>query len=371
MHQPVPAQFLTIQQAVENAREGDKILVLGGTYPGGIVIDKALILESKEGRATTKIAGPVDQAGIRVLRTTGTVIRGFTINGARVGISAEAASELCIEQNEISHNLGSGIEYAGGLVDLVRIQEAKDLTIANNVITNNVGFGISSVDLLRAKIFGNEISDIARTSTGIAGQGISVRGGSRVEIRNNKVSRVQHYGIFASDVTELTIVGNQVRNVLVTRGTAPLAAISVGTGAIGAFITDNVTSESEIGIEIQNVKSATSRNNRISGSLVAGIRVSDSLLLRLEGDQIVDTHPGESAGSALGIGVELLENSTVTLSGVEIRKSFGYGLWVSGGTEALVEESAIVQTVGNPGVPGRGAGVQEGLLEITSSTIAQ
>lgn len=366
----VPAQFPTIQQAIQNARDGDKILVLAGSYPGDVLINKSVILESKDGSAVTKVVGTADERTITVLKTVGAVIRGFTITGGRTGVNLGDVTQFCMEQNEISHNLGSGIEITGKTVEQGR--EAQDVTIINNVIKNNVGFGIIGSELLRAKILGNEIMDTASKPDGTAGRGLSLMGVSRVEVRKNRIVGSQGHGIFASGVTDLEITENEVRNAsIASEGASPAAGIAVGSGTIGAFLTANTISENDIGILIDRTRSITLRDNTISRSRVAGVSVSNSLLVRLEGDTVTDTQPREPVGEKLAIGVEVLNNSTVTAVGVTIRRSFGYGLWVASEAEVEVSESLIELTKGNPGVKGQGVGVEDALLQMADSTIAR
>lgn len=366
----VPAQFPTIQQAVQNARDGDKILVLAGTYTGGILIDKGVILESQSGPALTTIMGTADQQTIRVLRAVGAVIRGFTISNGRAGVSLGDVTQFCMEQNEVAHNLGPGIEIAGKTVEQGR--EAQDVTIVNNVIKNNVGFGIVGTELLRAKILNNEITDTASKPDGTAGRGISLTGVSRVEIRNNKIFGSRGHGIFTSGVTDLEITENEIRNApTASEGATPAAGIAVGSGTIGAFVTGNTLSGNDLGILIDRTRSITLRQNRVSGSTIAGVSISNSLLVRLESDTITDTRPREPVGEKLAIGVEARGDSTVTLVGVTIRRSFGYGLFAVDRAEVEVSASVIEETQGNPGVLGHGVGVERATVRITDSTIAR
>ncbi len=364
----VPAQFPTIQQALENARDGDKILVKPGTYSGGILITKGIILESEAGKGVTTIASTGDQKGIVVLRTIGAVIRGFGISGGRSGISIEASSQVCVEQNEIFSTVGPGIEIAGKLTELGR--EAQDVTIVNNIIRNTVGYGIIATEFLRGKILDNQISDIAASPDGSAGYGISLAGGSRVEIRDNKIARTRAGGLVASDITELQIVTNQIEGVPTAPRPAPAVGIAIGRGTIGAFVTGNRIAHSDVGISVEGARSVTLRDNEIQRSTTAGVRINTSLLVRLEGDTITDTQPEPPVGEKLAIGIEVRNDSTVTLTGVTIRRSFGYGLWIEDGAEVEVSGSLLEGTTGNPGVKGRGVGVKDALLIMQGSTIA-
>ncbi|MDP6312391.1 MAG: hypothetical protein QF781_09595, partial [Phycisphaerales bacterium] len=89
----VPADYTTIQAAVDAASGGDVILVAPGTYTDtqdGHVVDmkaKAITLRSTDGAAVTIIDGQNARRGIACYQgeTNATVIDGFTItNGDAV-----------------------------------------------------------------------------------------------------------------------------------------------------------------------------------------------------------------------------------------------------------------------------------------------
>lgn len=364
----VPSEFPTIAQALANARDGDKILVKPGTYPGGIVIDKNIIFESEGGPSVTQIASTGDQKGIVVLRVQGVVIRGFGISGGKSGISLEASSNVCVEQNEIFSNVGPGIELSGMLTELGR--EAQDVTIVNNIIRNNTGYGIIATEFLRGKILKNRISDIAASPSGAGGYGISIVGGDRVEVRENTILRARAGGVITQNITELYITRNEIESVPTAPATVPAPAIALGRDTIGAFVTDNVIRQSELGILVEETRSVTLRNNTIQRSTITGVRVNKSSLVRLENEKISDTQPREPARDQPASGIEVLNDSTVTLVGVAIQRSFGYGLWVSEGAAVEVSRSLIEGTVGRPGVPGRGVGVKDASVAISDSTIS-
>lgn len=365
----VPSEFPTIAQALANARNGDKILVKAGTYPGGIVIDKNIIFESEAGPSVTQIASTGAQKGIVVLRVQGVVIRGFGVSGGKSGISIEASSGVCVEQNEIFNNVGPGIELSGMLTELGR--EAQDVTIVNNTIRNNAGYGIIATQLLRGKILKNRITDIAANPDGTAGYGVSLVGGTRVEVRENTILRARAGGVITKNITELYITGNEIEGVPTAPTTVPAPAIALGRDTIGAFVTDNVIRQSELGILIEETRSVTLRNNTIQRSTIAGVRIDKSSLVRLENEKINDTQPREPVGDQPASGVEVLNDSTVTLVGVAIQRSFGYGLWVNDGSEVEVSRGLIEGTVGRAGVPGRGVGVKNASVAISDSTISK
>lgn len=115
----VPTQYATIQAAVDAANPHDTVLVLPGTYPENVTIQKVLTLVSRDGPASTTIRAP--NGGSVILVTAPATIDGFTI---RDGV----ASALCILSCS-SISAGGGILYASGVV------------IRNNIIVNNSAGG--------------------------------------------------------------------------------------------------------------------------------------------------------------------------------------------------------------------------------------
>ncbi|MEM3796106.1 MAG: hypothetical protein QXJ98_02375, partial [Archaeoglobaceae archaeon] len=45
----VPTDFATIQQAIDNANEGEEIVVKSGIYEENLIINKSIILKSENG----------------------------------------------------------------------------------------------------------------------------------------------------------------------------------------------------------------------------------------------------------------------------------------------------------------------------------
>ncbi|MCP4211780.1 MAG: hypothetical protein GY764_09920, partial [Halieaceae bacterium] len=159
----VPADYTTIQAAVDAASNGDEILVAPGTYTDtqdGHVVDmkaKAITLRSTDGAAVTIIDGQNARRGIACYQgeTNATVIDGFTItNGFGVeydyngdgdidwweddggGIYCWYSSSPTITDCTITNNTASSGGGGAFLWDSV----LTDCTISNNAA--NYGGGI-------------------------------------------------------------------------------------------------------------------------------------------------------------------------------------------------------------------------------------
>lgn len=92
----VPADYATIQQAINAAVDGDNVVVAPGTYMENIdFLGKDLVLESSGGPAVTTIDGGGMESVASFVHGEGraTVIRGFTItNGGGTRIPATSSS---------------------------------------------------------------------------------------------------------------------------------------------------------------------------------------------------------------------------------------------------------------------------------------
>jgi hypothetical protein len=136
----VPADFPTIQSAIDAAADGNTVLVAPGTYVENITFNgKDIILLSSSGPASTTIDGA--EAGSVVVVNGGesaaAVLEGFTITNGRfpkgAGIRIEGASPT-VRGNWIVYN--STIPGQSGWGAGVSIEESFSL-IENNVIAYN------------------------------------------------------------------------------------------------------------------------------------------------------------------------------------------------------------------------------------------
>jgi len=364
----VPGQYSTIQAAVDNAGEGDTILVKPGTYPGGITITKSLVLEGEQGSSLTKIQGGPNSKGITVLRAEDVVIRGFAITGGQAGVDIENSSSVCLEGNDISHNLGPGI--IATTVSQAVAAYPRGITIANNRIVGDVGFGISANGILQLKVLGNEISETAVKPDGTAGQAVALQGGSKIKVKGNKIARAQEFGIFASGVTELTVRDNEISEIPDVPGTEIGTAIALRSGTTASTISGNKIEECDVGIDVEKGTAITISGNHIQASKVNGMLISNSIQVSLSDNQIVDTLPRSLAQADSAVALQIEDESTVTARGNEIRTAFGYGLLIASGSEVTLKENQVTRVQGKPGTPGRGIGVAGASAEITKNSVA-
>lgn len=98
--------FRTIQDAVDNARIGDTIVVREGEYRGNIVITKPLILKSEKGPDKTIVkAAESSEPVFRISDVSNVVISGFTATESSVaGIYLNKSANIEINDNKAINN---------------------------------------------------------------------------------------------------------------------------------------------------------------------------------------------------------------------------------------------------------------------------
>jgi len=97
----VPDDYPTIQEAINNANEGDIIFVRNGTYYENVVVNKTVSLIG-ENRTTTILDGNGNETGIHVIADNVT-IEEFTVQNFEAGIKVESNNNV-VHFNQVSSN---------------------------------------------------------------------------------------------------------------------------------------------------------------------------------------------------------------------------------------------------------------------------
>ncbi len=145
------ADFIGIQDAIDNASAGDTILVYSGVYDENVVVDKSVTLKG--------IGYPVVDAGGEgdaiTLTADGITLEGFTVanserrSGCDAGISVNSSNNN-ITCNNVSNNNMNGI----------RLSSSSNNTITGNNASNNYYDGIRLIDSSNNNtITGNDVSN--------------------------------------------------------------------------------------------------------------------------------------------------------------------------------------------------------------------
>jgi RHS repeat-associated protein len=145
----VPDDYLTIQQAVDNATAGDTIIVRDGVYTENVNVDKRLTIQSENGSDSTIVQAADINDHVFEITADSVNISGFTVKDAAGylsdGIRLDNAHHCNLSDNNVSNN------FNGIFLDL-----SGNNTLRNNIITENVvhNFGI------RGSLSGTYVQDI-------------------------------------------------------------------------------------------------------------------------------------------------------------------------------------------------------------------
>jgi len=202
----VPDEYPTIQQAIDNAVEGDTIYVKKGVYVENPVVNKLISLVGEDRDSTV-----IDvTAGLKV-QSNNVTIAGFTIYDGYDGISL--ATNYCnISGNKITNTthgivvFGYENSISGNIFESIGLSSAIQLNFANrNLISGN--YIVSCVEGIQVwqnstnnTIAENTITDCKNTAIGFqysndnvvignnisgSGLGTSIYGSNRNRISNN------------------------------------------------------------------------------------------------------------------------------------------------------------------------------------------
>jgi nitrous oxidase accessory protein NosD len=205
----VPADYPTIQAAIDAASDGDTIIVAAGLYKENVDIDKSLTLEGAQAGVDARtrtgaetIIEPDEGTGIRIITAADqvVVIDGLTVRNAEHGIATPEptmAQDITVRNVRVLNPSDFGISptftltttveycYVEGAIQAINAGAlvpfpATVATFRNNEIVNSQ-FGFTGY-LKDSLIEGNVVRDFATEGTGISGQFLNT------QIKNNVVS---------------------------------------------------------------------------------------------------------------------------------------------------------------------------------------
>jgi len=103
------ANYTSIQDAVNNANDGDRILVYTGTYTENVNVKKQLIIKSESGNPDDTIVLAADPGDhVFYVAADNVIISGFGVTGAngtgKHGIHLEGVVACAVTNNIVSNN---------------------------------------------------------------------------------------------------------------------------------------------------------------------------------------------------------------------------------------------------------------------------
>jgi parallel beta-helix repeat protein len=216
----VPADYPTIQQAINHASSGDTILVQNGTYYEHVLINKSLSLIG-EGRDLTVVNGS-GVGSVISITASDVVVEGFTVmksgkNAEDSGIHVEHSDGVIIGNNNIrdstngislilsNNNTISGNVFVANSFYAVYLSSSSGNVISDNVISDNyVGVFLFS-----------STSNIATRNTASDNDyGIFLYSSIDNMILGNNISSNNYGGIYLAFSSNNTIYHNNLNNAI-------------------------------------------------------------------------------------------------------------------------------------------------------------
>jgi len=271
----VPNIFPTIQEAINNASDGDTILVLNGIYYENVVVNKSVSIIG-ESRGATIIDGnnntkPVmwiqadnisiaefclrnasgGGQGILVQNSLNVVITHNLVHSTTFGITVQGCSNTTISDNNLTDNYGHGLE----------LDWSNNIDVLDNRISENSNEGIYVYDCQNCSVEGNTVS-------GNHWSGVLIQSGSNNLLSHNTVTENGPVGgIWLFDGTTNNVVTS---NILSNNG----RAIYIGfwtdfyPSPHENLVVSNTISSNDVGIDVEYAAGNMIYHNKIVGNLV-------------------------------------------------------------------------------------------------------
>jgi parallel beta-helix repeat protein len=311
----VPAEYPTIQTAVDAANAGDDIVVQPGTYNENIVIDKNIDLigigwptidgGTKEGDVNTIMIPYLgDQAG----RVEGFVITGGGTGDMGHGINAWDSAPTIVN-NKVTRNghVGIGLHGRGILT--------RNTKIYNNYIYENV-IGIGNGRGNNAHIYNNYIHHNYIV-------GVGSRGLSSPRIEGNHIFG-NHVGVGTREVASPSIEGNHIYDNISGITIGPMSTVKTFAGEDITIKNNLIVNNHQCGVSITsfNLSRVIITNNTIDsnnekyaerdrgGGLILGYPFPGTFAAVVENNIITNNKTG---GIVKYAGTELFQASGATM----------------------------------------------------------
>ncbi len=325
--------YTTIGAAIAGVAPGTRIVVVNGTYPEHLVIDRSLTLEGKAA-AVLDAGGTGTAVRVRALGVTiiGLTILGSGIGGAGIDIEAGGPGTILRDISLEGHpTAGVAVRADGVTLDGLAVRKSgtgvvashvKDLLLVDLLIPAPASAGISGTGLIDSRIDGAYIPNAG-------GIGIRLVGSTNITIEDSRIPTPKEEGINSSlTAGPLRLMGNTVQAAgghgIALEGREPVVDGNTVDGTAGA------------GIFLANADGARVEGNRISGADMAGILFLDGV----EGAAILDNTINGSAGPGIIIGSFVLGGRS---AGNTIRNNT---LTANGGGIAIIETLAASSGTG-------------------------
>lgn len=297
----VPDDLPTIQEAINNASEGDTIFVRAGTYYEHVVVNQSVSLVG-ENRSTTIVDGNRTGRVINII-SDNVNITGFTIQrGGNIstpnldaGICLDSASHcnisgnclisngfasislLTSHHNTITRNDVTGPGWGG-----IHLLSSSNNTLSGNTLANNLYGGING----HASAHHNTITDnVIANST----YGMFYHNANYNHIQRNNISNIAVEGVWFQDQVNYNLIAeNSLHNCNI--------GIKLQGPNYNNTVSGNLLTNGKSGIRVQNAYYTEIQDNTIThhngSEWDAGIRLDSASYASIHSNLIVDNWRG-------------------------------------------------------------------------------
>jgi parallel beta-helix repeat protein len=295
----VPDDFATIQEAINNAADGDTVFVKAGTYYEHVVVNKMISLTG-ENCATTIVDGNWTGVTIDVTRN-GVIVSGFTVERSgsfyweNAGILLGNIENCSISENILTENSFAGLE----------LNYSRGCSVSGNTIVRNGGVGITLV--------GGSLNDLSRNN-------FLENGWSALTLIDNANNNTVSENSMTSN--NLAVTGHCIN---LYRSSNNLIHDNIIMGDdngirleywsnFNAISQNNITDNTQTGVSVEN----NADNNTISGNMISGSRfgiaVNGSIYAEICSNMIAHNYgSGWDAGIRLdSAGYTLIHENEIT-----------------------------------------------------------
>ncbi|MCW3984908.1 MAG: right-handed parallel beta-helix repeat-containing protein [Candidatus Bathyarchaeota archaeon] len=177
----VPDDYPTIQEAINNANEGDTIFVKAGTYYERPLVNKTVSLVGED-KQNTIIDGNYSGSVVKITKTNDVSLTGFTIRNAGYHWYPSAVFVQNSTGTTLSHNIIDNSSYG------IRVYYSNNSTLTDNIVIghNWADLGIYIHWSNSCIISGNDVS---------GGWAITIKGSYNSKIMDNMIFAKGKYGI--------------------------------------------------------------------------------------------------------------------------------------------------------------------------------
>jgi parallel beta-helix repeat protein len=190
-----------IQDAVDNAANGDTVFVYSGTYYENVVVDKSidLIGEDRENTIINGMGDGIRQKPTVYINVDWVNISGFTVKKSKsYGIDVHDGNNIHIKNNKVISN-----DYDG-----IRLYRSNESNITRNIINDNGLGGMSCQVLVKSFIYENNI--IGNDVTGIKLVSSSDNEISRNLIRDNGYDGIDLFNSYRNNISFNNIISCEI-----------------------------------------------------------------------------------------------------------------------------------------------------------------